>query len=221
MRSIDVDGTERSFWIPDRRPRGEARLIVALHGRGDTGLKLAHRTGLHALATAAAVNIVFPDALERVWDDHGAGRRDGADDDLYFSTLIDHLRRRGEFGSEPPRVIGFGENGAAFVERLAREGVHDLAGVILYGGTAREASREMTPVPVRPVPLILTDPPRSGSRRPGLRTRLALKTVDGNAVVSAETLLEDWRAVNEPAGVETALVPAPADPWELLGRLSA
>jgi hypothetical protein len=38
MRSIDVDGSERSFWIPDQRPRGEVRLIIALHGRGETGL---------------------------------------------------------------------------------------------------------------------------------------------------------------------------------------
>jgi poly(3-hydroxybutyrate) depolymerase len=201
MRSIDVGGAERTFWIPDDRPRGDARLIMAFHDRGDTGLKLARRSGLHIPATAAGLNIIFPEALERVWDDHGSGRRDGADDDLFFTTLVDHLRRRGEFGSQPPYLIGYGENGAAFVERLAREGVHEIAGVVLRGGTAREASRELTPVPIRPTPLILTDPPRAGSRRPGLRARLALNSVRGNALVSAETLLADWRVVNDPDGV--------------------
>jgi poly(3-hydroxybutyrate) depolymerase len=221
MRSIDVHGAERSFWMPDRRPRGEARLIIALHERSGTGLNLARRTGLHGLATAAGFNIVFPDALERVWDDHGSGRRDGADDELYFTTLVEHLRRRGEFGDQPPVVIGYGENGAAFVERLAREGVHELAGVILHGGTAREASRELTPVPARPTRLILIDPPKAGPRRPGLRTRLALNDVAGNALISAETLLADWRAVNQPAGVETVLEPKGADAWPLLERLSS
>jgi poly(3-hydroxybutyrate) depolymerase len=201
MRSIDVGGTERTFWMPDVRPRGEVRLVMVFHDRGDTGLKLARRSGLHALVTAAGMNIIFPEALERVWDDHGSGRRDGADDDLFFTTLVDHLRRRGEFGQMPPYLIGHGENGAAFVERLAREGVHELAGVILRGGTARDASRKLTPVPIRPTPLILVDPPRAGSRRPGLRTRLALNSVEGNALISAQTLMDDWRTVNDPAQV--------------------
>ncbi len=201
MRSIDVGGTERTFWIPDVRPRGDARLIMVFHDRGDTGLKLARRSELPSAATAAGINIIFPDALERVWDDHGSGRRDGADDDLFYTTLVDHLRRRGEFGATAPYLIGFGENGAAFTERLAREGVHDIAGVILRGGTAREASRQLTPSPIRPTPLVLIDPPRAGSRRPGLRTRLALNNVRGHALISAETLLEDWRTVNAPAGV--------------------
>ena len=201
MRSIDVGGTERTFWLPDARPRGDTRLMMVFHDRGDTGLKLARRSGLAGVATAAGINIVFPDALERVWDDHGSGRRDGADDDLFFTTMVDHLRRRGEFGQTPPSLIGYGENGAAFVERLAREGVHDLAGVVLRGGTAREASRQLTPVPIRPTPLILIDPPRAGSRRPGLRTRLALNSVKGNALISADTLLADWRTVNDPARV--------------------
>jgi poly(3-hydroxybutyrate) depolymerase len=219
MRSIDVDGSERSFWIPDRRPRGEVRLIIALHGRGETGLKLARRSGLSAQATEAGMNIVFPDALERVWDDHGSGRRDGADDDLYFRTLLEHLRRRGEFGSQPPYLIGYGENGAAFAERMAREGVHALAGVILHGGTAREASRELTPQPVEPVPLILSAPPKPGSRRPGLRTRLALNDVRGHAMVSADEILADWHGVNDPAGVLTHRQAEAAEDWALLGQL--
>jgi poly(3-hydroxybutyrate) depolymerase len=219
MRSIDVDGTERSFWIPDRRPRGDSRLIIAFHDNGDTGLKLARRSGLPLQATGAGVNIVFPDALERVWDDHGSGRRDGANDDLYFTTLVDHLRRRGEFGDRPPALVGFGENGAAFAERLAREGVHALAGVVLYGGTAREASRELTPVPVKPTRVILANPPKAGSRRPGLRTRLALRSVAGHAMIGGDTLLADWREVNDPAGISTVSQTEASEPWPLLAQL--
>ncbi|HET9073033.1 MAG TPA: hypothetical protein VFN48_00510 [Solirubrobacteraceae bacterium] len=202
MRSIDVAGSERSFWIPDRRPRGDqVRLLIVLHDRGDTGLKLARRSSLHRLATAAGFNVIFPDAFERVWDDHGSGRRDGADDDLFVATLVEHLRRRGEFGAAAPLLLGYGETGAAFAERLAREGVHDLGGVVLVGGTAREASRALTPVPVRPLALILSAPPAGGSRRPGLRGRLALRDVHGHGLVSPETLLADWQAVNGPAGI--------------------
>jgi poly(3-hydroxybutyrate) depolymerase len=200
MRSIDVDGSERSFWIPDHRPRGEAvRLLIVFHDRADTGLKLARRSGLPHLATAAGFNVVFPDALERVWDDHGSGRRDGADDDRFVATLVAHLRNRGECGVVAPFLIGYGETGAAFAERLAREGVQDLSGVILLGGTARAASRALTPTPARPVPLILSDPPAGGRRRPGLRERLALRDVRGHELIAPDVLIEDWRAVNGPA----------------------
>jgi polyhydroxybutyrate depolymerase len=219
MRSIDVDGSERSFWLPDRRPRGDARLIIALHGRSETGLKLARRTGLYKDATAAGFNIVFPDALERVWDDHGAGRRDGADDDRFITVLLEHLHRRGEFDGQPPLVLGDNENGACFAERLAREGVHRLGGVVLNGGTARQASRALTPQPVHPVPLLIANPPAAGRRRPGLRTRLALADVRGNALIDVDTLLDDWRAVNDPAGVHIEPVPGAPGVWELLTRL--
>jgi poly(3-hydroxybutyrate) depolymerase len=222
MRSFDVNGTERTFWIPDRRPRGpEARLVMAFHERSQTGRKLGRKSKLHDPATAAGFNIIYPDALERVWDDHGTGRRDGADDDIFYTLLLEHLRRRGEIGEEPPLLIGYGENGGSFVERLAREGVHELAGAVLYGGTARAASRELTPAPVKPTRLIIANPPRAGSRRPGLRARLALNNVEGNALIGVDMLLTDWQQVNDPAGVETVLEPGAPEPWSLLARLIA
>jgi poly(3-hydroxybutyrate) depolymerase len=220
MRSIDVRGSERSFWLPDVRPRGEAALIIALHDRGETGRRFAHASGLAGAATAAGYNIAFPDALERVWDDHGTGRRDGADDDAFLAELVAHLRRRGECREAPPYLVGHGENGAAFAERIAREGVQPLAGLLLLGGTAREASRRLTPIPARAVPLVLCDPPRPGRRRPGLRTRLALRSVRENGVVAAERLLADWAAVNTPAGATVAERPLPADAADIVAALA-
>ncbi|WP_249009871.1 hypothetical protein [Conexibacter sp. DBS9H8] len=220
MRSIDVVGSERSFWLPDVRPRGEAPLIIALHDRGETGRRFAHASGLAASATAAGFNIAFPDALERVWDDHGTGRRDGADDDAFLTELIAHLRRRGECRADPPYLVGHGENGAAFAERVAREGVQPLSGLLLLGGTAREASRRLTPVPAQAVPLILSDPPRPGRRRPGLRTRLALRSVTENGVIAAERLLEDWAAVNGPVGMTAEQRTVPGDGAGILAALA-
>ncbi|MBO0769764.1 MAG: hypothetical protein J2O48_13860 [Solirubrobacterales bacterium] len=193
LRSLDVNGIERSYWIPDRRARGaDVGVIFALHAEGETGPKLARRTELSHRAREAGFNIVFPDALERVWDDHGSGRRDRADDDHFIRALVDSLRRRNEFSGAGPFLVGYGENGACFAERLAREGVHELSGALLIGGTAREASRALTPTPARPLPVELVDPPAPGPRKRGLRVRLALKDSREHALVAAETIRADW-----------------------------
>jgi poly(3-hydroxybutyrate) depolymerase len=203
LRTLDVDGIERTYWLTEGRPRAPAPLLVALHGIGETGHKLARRSGLAEACGDAGFNVVFPDGLERVWDDHGTGRRDGADDDRFFAAMVAWMEARGEIGEQPPFVVGVG-NGACFAERLAREGVHPLAGVALVGGTARVASRQLTPHPVGPIPLLAILGNRAGrrSRRVGLRTRLALRHTGDHRQIPADELLADWTAVNEPADVE-------------------
>lgn len=209
LRTLDVAGIERTFWLVEGRPRSPAPLLVALHDSGSTGPKLARRSGLAQAGFTAGFNVVFPDALERVWDDHGTGRRDGADDDRFFTALLERLRSRGEIGAAPPFVVGAG-NGACFAERMAREGVHELAGVALVGGTAREASRALTPHPVRPVPLLAVVGQRVGDGRAGLRTRLALRHTGDHAQIDPATLIADWEPVNRAAGVPTVRRPPPS-----------
>jgi poly(3-hydroxybutyrate) depolymerase len=199
IRTLDVDGIERTFWLCESRLRAPAPLIVALHGHGMTGPKLARASALADAASAAGFNIVFPDALERIWDDHGMGRRDRADDDKFFATLIDYLRRRGEIGDADPFLVGV-ENGACFAERLSREGVHALSGAALIAGTAREASRRLTPRPRRSLPLLIAVGARGGRDRVGLRNRLALRSTKHHGQIDARTLLGDWQPINEAAG---------------------
>ncbi len=217
FRTIDIDGIERTYWVPSDQPRAPAPLLIAFHGLGMTGRKLALWTGLAERGPAAGFATAFPDALGRVWDDHGTVRRDGGDDIAFVDTLITRMRNTGAAGDRPVFIVGL-SNGAAFAERVARTAAVDVAGVALVAGTAREASRARTPTPLRPVALVAIlgtadrsfpfEGGRSRSRfrrQASLRVRLALADTSGHEVVAAQTLLDDWTRVNGVASESAAL----------------
>ncbi len=206
FRTVIVGPMERSYWMPSGQPRSPAPLLIICHDHGTTGQRLAQRSPLVELATGAGFAVAFPDAMERVWDDHGSGRRDRADDAAFIRALTEHLQRRGDCGEEPPFLIGVG-NGACFVEWLARATNVPIAGIALVGGTTREAARSKVRQPRVPLPVFVAVEDRPGGRRIGLRTRLALRNVSGHRQIPAAELIDDWRSVNAPAGVGVDLHP--------------
>jgi len=204
FRTIDIAGIERTYWVPDGQPRAPAPLLIAFHGLGMTGRKLALWTGLAERGPVAGFATAFPDALGRVWDDHGTVRRDGGVDTAFVETLITRLRNTGAAGDRPVFLVGL-SNGAAFAERVARTAAVDVSGVALVAGTAREASRDRTPQPRQPAAVLAIlgtadtsfpfDGGRSRSkfrRQASLRVRLALSDTSGHEAVAARTLLDDW-----------------------------
>lgn len=214
FRTVDVDRIERTYWLPEDQPRAPAPLLIAFHGLGMTGRGFALRTGLAERGPAAGFATVFPDALGRVWDDHGTVRRDGGDDFAFVQTLINRLRNTGACGDQPVFLAGL-DNGASFAERVARNAAVDVSGIALVAGTAREASHARTPAPLRPTAVlaILGTADRSlpqdsratrRRRRPPLRVRLALQDTSGHEQVPAQTLIDEWTAVNADAGTPPA-----------------
>jgi len=212
FRTVDIDGIERTYWLPDDQPRAPAPLLIAFHGLGMTGRKLAMWTGLAERGPAAGFSTVFPDALSRVWDDHGTERRDGGNDIAFVETLITRLRNMGAAGDRPVFLVGL-SNGASFAERIARNAAVPTSGVALVAGTAREASHARTPKPVRPAAVLAilgtadkTCPFEGGRSRSRfrwqakLRVRLALADTSGHEAIAAQTLLEEWTQVNGVAG---------------------
>ncbi len=215
FRTIDIARIERTYWIPDDQPRAPAPLLIAFHGLGMTGRRLALSTGLAERGPACArFATAFPDALGRVWDDHGTVRRDGGDDIAFVDTLITLAcgTSQGAAGDRPVFLVGL-SNGAAFAERIARTAAVEVAGVALVAGTAREASRTRTPQPRRPTPMLAilgtadTAFPFEGGRsrsrfrrQASLRVRLALSDTSGHEVVAARTLIDDWTQGRADAG---------------------
>jgi polyhydroxybutyrate depolymerase len=212
FRTVDVDRIERTYWLPDNQPRAPSPLLIAFHGLAMTGRNFALWTRLAERGPAAGFATVFPDALGRVWDDHGTVRRDGGDDAAFVQTLITRLRNTGACGDRPVLLIGFA-NGASFAERIARNSAVDVAGLALVAGTAREASRRKTPTPLQPTPVLAflgtadRSTPFEGGRarawfrrEANLRVRLALADTSGHGVVAAQTLIEDWTQANGAAG---------------------
>jgi polyhydroxybutyrate depolymerase len=226
FRTVDVDRIERTYWLPENQPRAPAPLLIAFHGLGMTGRNFALWTGLADRGPVAGFATVFPDALGRVWDDHGTARRDGGDDFAFVQTLTTRLRNMGACGDRPVFLVGL-SNGAAFAERVARNAAVDVAGLALVAGTAREASHRKTPVPPRPTPVLAflgtadRSTPFEGGRtrsrfrrEANLRVRLALADTSGHEVVAAETLIDDWARANGVTGepLTERLEPAAGDP---------
>jgi predicted esterase len=199
IRTVGVAGLERSYWSPTQQPRGEdVPVLIVAHGLGLTGRHLALGTKLAERAPKAGFHVVFPDALERCWDDHGCGRRDGGDDALFMRALVDHLRRRKEISGEKIILVGL-EGGACFVERVARGGVLNCDGLVLVSGTARVASRERVPEPRQSTSVLMIHGELRNDRI-GFRVHRTLNDTRGHELVPADTIASDWERANAASG---------------------
>ena len=226
-RTIEVAGVTRTFCVAPTPAARAARqapqatttatgaeappLLVAIHGLGMTGADFARWTDLARRGPAAGFLTVFPDALDRVWDDHGTGRRDGADDAAFITALIVTLTEERLTRAALPFLVGL-SNGACFVERLARSGLLTTAGIALIAGTAREASHRATPRPVHPTAVLAMlgtadrYVPYEGGPASGMFRRLARRRVrraltdpGGHDSIAAGVLAAEWAMVNDAA----------------------
>lgn len=215
-QSLEVDGIVRTYWTPPDPPAVSVAaalsdpppLLIALHGLSSSGSRLAWWSGLDDRGPLAGFHCVFPDALQTVWDDHGCGRVDGADDPAFIAALIDHLGRTGQ--ADPRHVVLTGvSSGATFAERLVRAGAVNVDGLALVTGTARVASCARTPLVAANIDVLLIagtdDPivPYDGGAGRGPVGRAAVKNVgdalldgSGHDSVAPEQLMADWVAAN-------------------------
>lgn len=230
--AIDVDGRERTYWTAPGTPAiAGAPLLVALHGLNSSGSRLARWSGLDHRAAGAGVAGVFPDALGTIWDDHGCGRRDGADDAGFVARLVSELV--GAAGGEPSAVVLTGvSTGATFAERLVRTGAVAARGLALVVGTARVASAATTPIAQPGVEVMLiagtADPmlPYEGGAARGTLARLTLRQVQeslldasGHESVAPEALAAEWAAANGCVSLPTVEALAPTAQGFAVARL--
>ncbi len=126
-RSVHAGGTERGFllYVPSTyRHTQPAPLVLVFHGGGGRGRTIAPHTGFSRLAERDRFVAVYPDGLDRRWND-GRGAGAAPDDVGFVRALLDTLRR--ELSIDPRRIYATGiSNGAMFAYRLAC----DLPGVL-------------------------------------------------------------------------------------------
>jgi polyhydroxybutyrate depolymerase len=119
-RTLEMDGLRRTYLLhlpPSRRPGRPVPLLFVFHGASGDGGGIARHTGLTEAAHARGYAVVYPDGVDRRWND-GRGARATRDDVGFVRLLIDSLRR--ELPADPRRIYATGiSNGAGLALRLA------------------------------------------------------------------------------------------------------
>ena len=206
--TISVDGLPRTYWSaePPAEPTS-APLLIALHGAGGQGPGMAALSGLATFGPAAGFTTVFPDGVQRVWNDSRTGkalrRREHIDDVGFLQALVARFTTEGRARGDRVYLAGM-SNGALMSEHIARNGLLPVAGIGLVAGPGTQTSRTATPVPIRPATVVVfagtADPliPYAGGAI-GLLGRMVQRR--GNATerglaVGAEAAVHDWATAN-------------------------
>jgi polyhydroxybutyrate depolymerase len=193
--SIVVDGVTRTF-VAQLAATKPAPLVIVLHANMQTGADMVSRTSWPAVARREQVSAVFPDGLNRAWEDLRANDKraarsppDGIDDVAFIAKLVEQYVASGV--ADPKRVYVTGlSNGGAMTMTLAcrRADLFAAAASVIMNLTDESAQACH---PVRAVPMLMmngtADPliPSQGGRG---TSRFA---VDG--FWSTDKTLEFWR----------------------------
>jgi polyhydroxybutyrate depolymerase len=152
--SIVHQGIRRHFLIhiPEKLAREKGLpLIFVLHGGGGTPLTVAKLTGFSQLGDSAGFIVVYPQAVNRHWNDGRAvkgfrSQRQGVDDVGFIAALIDTMVAR--FAVDRHRVYAAGiSNGGMMCLRLGCELSFRLAAIASVAAALPEKlARESKPV---------------------------------------------------------------------------
>lgn len=215
-RTIQVGGLQRSYrlYVPARLPgRGRTGMVFVLHGGGGSGAQIERHTGFSGLADREGFIAVYPDAVDRNWNDGRAAasiaaQRRNVDDVGFLSALIANLSR--EFAVDRNRVYVTGaSNGAFMSQRLAAEVSHRVAAIApVIGGMAPQVRDRFAPkVPVSVLLINGTDDPLVPYRGGAVaRTR-------GETIGVAE-IVRLWTTHNGCAGNPETVLLADTDPTD-------
>ncbi len=174
------------------RPGRPVALVLAFHGRLGTGQGMARLTDLDATSDRHGFIVVYPDGVDRSWNDGlpTPAAQAGVDDVAFVRTLIASLE--GRYSIDARRIYATGlSNGAMFTELLGCELAGTLAAIAPVAGSLP------TPVaascsPRAPLPVLLfggtSDPfvPYDGGE---LRS-------DVGTVLSAPATFARWSALD-------------------------
>jgi polyhydroxybutyrate depolymerase len=192
--TLKFGGDIRNYWL--YRPEGldkakPAPLLLVLHGSAGSGedMMTVTQRGFERLADKEKFLVVYPDALERRWNDLGGT----ADDVGFLLAIVDKLATDGLVDKSRVYAAGI-SNGGMMAQRLACEQADRLAGIATVAG-GLPTGLAATCKPARPLPVLVIhgseDPivPWSGGAVAGFEEF-------GN-VMSARDTAKFWAVANQ------------------------
>lgn len=211
-----VGDLPRTFLIhaPDRPPPpGGFPLVLAFHGGGGQAPSMARLTRLDVEADQRGFIVVYPNGIDRHWNDGRASIKRKVDDIGFVAALLDQVEQT--YPVDRGRIYATGmSNGAIFAERVGCDLSDRVAAIAPVAGTL---ASELAPScrPARPVSVLqvggAADPimPFGGGGVAAFGGR-----GEGGTVLSAVATAEHWARMDGcgPPSADTALPPiAPPD----------
>lgn len=199
------DGIERTYslWVPRiADSSGALPLVIALHGRGGTGERMAHWSGFDAKADAEGFLLVAPDGTGSVRGWYTGFASGGAIDDVGFiGALIDTLAARYRIDRSRVYVAGH-SNGGALTHRIASDLSRRIAAAAVVAGAVgvRSADGQTTTIepPRGPVPMLIIH----GARDDVVPYDAVALTPAGRRSIPAPEGARFWARANECAVLE-------------------
>jgi len=160
---LEYGGYKRAYhvYVPANLDRAKKHpLLLILHGGGGTGSRMSALTanGFEKLARRYGGVLVYPDGLEKNWNDHRGDKsrkaqRENVDDVAFLTEVVDRVLK--DFPADPARVYVTGiSNGAMMSNTLACLASGRFAAAAPVAGAVPE---NLVPLctPSRPVPVLI------------------------------------------------------------------
>jgi polyhydroxybutyrate depolymerase len=130
--SLTIDGTKRSYTIVRAATPAPAPILIVLHGGRGTADQMQRYIDIDAMAAAAGVHVIYPQALDNRWNDGRTGA-DGAplvatDDVAFLDLLISTLVDAGLADPDAVFITGI-SNGGMMAIRMACAASQPVAGI--------------------------------------------------------------------------------------------
>jgi polyhydroxybutyrate depolymerase len=208
-----VGGRARAWHVkvPTAAREGHALpLVVALHGGGGTGQRMHQLTGFDATAEKYGFFLVYPEGIEKNWNDGRADMRSTAareevPDVDFVRTILNEMRTTYLVDDARVYVTGM-SNGAMMSSRIACELADRVAAVALVAGTMPRSIQPQC-APQRPVSVMVVH----GTEDPivpyqGGEVKLRGFGARG-MVISANATASEWARLDgcEPGATERAI----------------
>ncbi|HEY9726873.1 MAG TPA: PHB depolymerase family esterase [Chroococcales cyanobacterium] len=187
-------GQARTYhvYLPSNYDRNRSwPLVLAFHGGFGSGKRIARNTGFNEIAEREGFIVVYPDGIDKHWNDGRGTVNTDVDDVGFVRALIDRLVRNRNV--DPSRVYATGiSNGGQFTQRLACELSDKIAAFAAVASTFPAALRSNCN-PKNPVSMLMINSPEDplvpwqGGEGGGI----------GGRILSVPETVELWRKHNK------------------------